>query len=136
MGRTREQQIACVSGLSTHKLELILEKRTLHGNWTRPIGCELCNGFVSTDLQNLVLHVLNLTPNSAIPLVRVEGKEVDRVLGSTQERDENMCGVAVSDDGYGRLLAHVCNCSGIRMYVKISFVGALIGTSRVDRSEQ
>ena len=64
------------------------------------------------NLQNLMLHVLNLTPNSTIPLVRVEGKEVDRVLGSTQERDENMRGVAVTDDGYGRLLAHDCNCSG------------------------
>lgn len=65
-----------------------------------------------TNLLNLMLHVLHLTSHSAIPLVRAERKEVDRVLGSTQERDENMCGVAVTDDGYGRLLAHDCNCSG------------------------
>mmetsp|Transcript_15895 Transcript_15895/g.37994 ORF Transcript_15895/g.37994 Transcript_15895/m.37994 type:complete len:288 (-) Transcript_15895:104-967(-) len=63
-------------------------------------------------LQNLMLHVLHLTSHSAIPLVRAERKEVDRVLGSTQERDENMRGVAVTDDGYGRLLAHDCDCSG------------------------
>ena len=48
MGSTREQQIAYVSGLSTHTLEVILEKIKFYGNWARSIGCELCNDFGST----------------------------------------------------------------------------------------
>jgi len=53
-----------------------------------------------------MLHVLNLAPHSAIPLVRIERQEVDDMVRPAQEWDENMRGVAVSDDGYGRILAH------------------------------
>jgi hypothetical protein len=59
-----------------------------------------------TYLQYLMLHVLNLAPHSAIPLVRIERQEVDDMVRPAQEWDENMRGVAVSDDGYGRILAH------------------------------
>ena len=33
------------------------------------------------------------------------------MMRPTQERNENMSGVAVSNDGYGRILAH--DCSGM-----------------------
>ena len=31
------------------------------------------------------------------------------MMRPTQERNENVSGVAVSDDGYGRILAHDCS---------------------------
>lgn len=61
-----------------------------------------------THLQNLMLHVLDLTPDSAVPLVWIERQEVDSMMRPTQEWNKNVSCIAVTNDSYGRILAHDC----------------------------